>query len=59
MLPLLALAASSAVPLVLQEPAPQPREFGRVRWGRELEPALRAAARSERPVMLLFQEVPG
>ena len=36
-----------------------PREFGSIRWGRELEPALEEAARSERPVLLLFQEVPG
>ena len=34
-------------------------EFGHVRWNRRLEPALAQAARSERPVMLFFQEVPG
>lgn len=36
-----------------------PVEFGAVAWGRELEPALAAASRAEKPVMLLFQEVPG
>ena len=36
-----------------------PPEFGRVRWGRELEPALETSARSSKPVLLLFQEVPG
>ncbi|MFT5732107.1 MAG: hypothetical protein ACJAZN_000172 [Planctomycetota bacterium] len=35
------------------------REFGDVQWGRELEPALASAAESKKPVMLLFQEVPG
>lgn len=36
-----------------------PREFGAVHWGRKLEPALLRAAASHKPVMLLFQEVPG
>ncbi len=35
------------------------KEFGSVRWGRKLEPALATAATSKKPVMLLFQEVPG
>ena len=36
-----------------------PREFGAVHWGRKLEPALLKAANAKKPVMLLFQEVPG
>ena len=36
-----------------------PPEFGRVQWGRELEPALETSARTGKPVLLLFQEVPG
>jgi hypothetical protein len=36
-----------------------PPEFGSVQWGRKLEPALDAAEASKKPVMLLFQEVPG
>ena len=36
-----------------------PREFGSVQWGRELEPALEASAKADKPVLLLFQEVPG
>ena len=36
-----------------------PQEFGSVGWGRELEPALERASASHKPVMLLFQEVPG
>lgn len=34
-------------------------ETGKVRWGRDLEAAKVAAATSGRPIMLLFQEVPG
>jgi hypothetical protein len=36
-----------------------PPELGAVDWGRALEPALERAARTDRPVMLLFQEIPG
>jgi len=36
-----------------------PAELGQVRWGRELEPALEVAGQTQRPVLLLFQEVPG
>ncbi len=39
--------------------ADTPQEFGAVRWGRELEPALVRASTSHKPIMLLFQEVPG
>ena len=36
-----------------------PREFGSVQWRRELEPALELSAKANKPVLLLFQEVPG
>lgn len=36
-----------------------PEEFGDVAWGRDLDGALARARRSESPVLLLFQEVPG
>ncbi len=36
-----------------------PRELGTVAWERSLEAGLTEAARSGRPVFLLFQEVPG
>lgn len=36
-----------------------PPEFGAVAWGDRLEDAQRAAASSKKPILLLFQEVPG
>lgn len=36
-----------------------PVELGKVRWNRSFEKATKLAARSERPILLLFQEVPG
>ena len=39
-----------------EEPHP---ELGRVAWGRNLEDALQASAQTSRPVLLLFQEIPG
>jgi len=36
-----------------------PRELGLVDWGRRLEPALELAGETSRPVLLLFQEIPG
>ena len=36
-----------------------PREFGAVDWQRKLEPALEQSKKADKPVMLLFQEVPG
>ena len=50
------LAFPPVVSLLADEP---PIEFGAVAWGRELEPALAAASKAEKPVLLLFQEVPG
>ncbi|MEM6675609.1 MAG: hypothetical protein AAF726_22350 [Planctomycetota bacterium] len=36
-----------------------PTELGAVDWGRKLEPALERAGTSGKPVLLLFQEIPG
>ena len=36
-----------------------PEELGAVAWKRELEPALKLAGHTDRPVLLLFQEIPG
>ena len=57
-----------ALPLLLtlagipQDTAPAqetPPEYGVVRWSRRLETTLAAAAQSRKPVLLVFQEVPG
>lgn len=37
----------------------QPIEVGVVKWGRDFDASLAAAKRSGKPVLLLFQEVPG
>ena len=37
----------------------QPEEAGTVRWGRDLDAALTASRQSGRPVLVLFQEIPG
>lgn len=37
----------------------RPAETGIVTWGRDLDAALAQSASSGKPVMLLFQEVPG
>ena len=36
-----------------------PIELGQVDWLRDHERAFQEAARTERPVLLLFQEIPG
>ena len=48
------LAASPAGPA-----AAGPRELGDVRWGHDLPAAFAEARRSGRPVLVLFQEIPG
>lgn len=58
-----AFAAVCAVLAVLTQvllPAAEVRpETGKVRWGRDLEAAKVTAKQSGKPIMLLFQEVPG
>lgn len=36
-----------------------PPEIGRVAWQRELAPALEQSRKTLKPVLLLFQEIPG
>jgi len=37
----------------------QPRELGKISWGRDFDYTLKAAARKNKPVLVLFDEVPG
>lgn len=37
----------------------QPVELGQVRWRRDFEAGLKEAKKVDKPVLLLFQEVPG
>lgn len=37
----------------------QPVELGQVRWRRDFDAALAEAKKADKPVLLLFQEVPG
>ncbi len=39
--------------------AQNPVEVGNVNWGRDFDAALQMSAESGRPVLVLFQEVPG
>ena len=39
--------------------APNPVEVGNVDWGRDFDAALKMSAESGKPVLVLFQEVPG
>ena len=40
-------------------PQDQAAEIGSIKWNRDLEKAKQLAAQSGKPMMLLFQEVPG
>ncbi|MFT7678667.1 MAG: hypothetical protein ACI8QC_002662 [Planctomycetota bacterium] len=53
------LLSCSASAMPVQDPAKAPIEYGTVKWERRLEPALARAAKSSKPVVLCFQEVPG
>jgi len=46
-------------PLTLFTTTDDPVELGRVRWGRDHDAAFARANEAERPVFLLFQEIPG
>ena len=37
----------------------QPVELGKVAWGRDLDEAVAKSKKSNKPIALLFQEVPG
>lgn len=53
------LVGAFALPAQQSDPTAQPGELGAVRWWRDEAAAQRAAADSGRPVLTLFQEVPG
>ena len=59
MIDILTLAVIGSAPVFQAAGTEVPRELGTVRWGRELEPALEASKSSGKPVLLLFQEIPG
>ncbi len=42
-----------------RQPATPPVEVGSVQWGRDFDAALKMSALSGKPVLILFQEVPG
>ena len=57
MLPLAACAAALAAPTAPAGDAPV--ELGAVAWGRDVDLAFERARAAGRPLLLLFQEVPG
>ena len=57
LLPFLAIATT---PLPAQAPPPdQPTELGLVHWERDFDAALARSEATEKPIFILFQEVPG
>ncbi len=58
----MSIAAFVALPFVIQAAkgtGEQAAELGQVHWARTLEPALKASSIDHKPILLLFQEVPG
>ncbi len=53
------LLALTLIPLVNTPTSDAPPELGKVRFGRDVDAALIAAAAQKKPVFLLFQEIPG
>ena len=49
----------TALLLLLSCATDDPIELGRVDWNRDHDQAFAEARQSERPVLLLFQEIPG
>lgn len=49
---------TSSISIAVNEPEIQV-ELGQVRWGRDIELAKKQSATSGKPVLVLFQEVPG
>ena len=59
---MIALPLLLAVSGIPQDDTPAPKtppEYGVVHWNRRLDTTLTTAAKSKRPVLLVFQEVPG
>lgn len=55
---ILALVASTSITLA-ESTTRQATELGTVSWSRDLHATLEASEKSGKPVLLLFQEVPG
>ena len=56
------LGVAVAAVLGASAPIPQqsnPQELGRVNWGRDLDTALAESAKTGKPTLVLFQEIPG
>jgi copper chaperone CopZ len=59
---ILGIIAALCLPTVLAAPPAgigTPRELGRVKWGHDLDKALATSKQTGKPVLLLFQEIPG
>lgn len=54
-----ALAAAPSLHAQQTDSGAQPAELGAVRWWREETAAQRAARADDKPLLVLFQEVPG
>lgn len=54
-----AVTAEPASLVAAKERVTQPVELGQVRWQRDFEAALAESKKTEKPVLILFQEVPG
>lgn len=54
-------ASFGAVAFAMSGPPedPTPVEIGMVKWGRDFETAKKTSAATGKPMLLLFQEVPG
>lgn len=57
LLPLLSFTSNTEP--TLTNPATQPVELGKVQWYRDFDTALAKAKKMQKPIFLLFQEVPG
>ncbi len=57
--PALGLALHSPVNDDTSKPGEPTLELGRVTWERNLEAGLASATQADKPVLLLFQEIPG
>ncbi len=58
-LPAVVANAGSAAAVLPSAPDPQPEELGQVHWLRDLQAGQTEATRSGKPLLVLFQEVPG
>jgi len=58
-LPAKTLSAGIISKLGSAPPSDQPVEIGLVRWGRDLDAALKKSDKTGKPIFVLFQEVPG